>query len=154
MGGFLHPWVLVLSGVFSLQRSDPPSFVGTGNRGQRLFLNVTHLNEAENQEFHKRGQMYVNDNPCSLGYPWFHGEAGGKSPNFNGVQQTKTVGRVAKSCSSQCRQLLSPLFLPYFTWVLNCRPVIEYCCFVPIDSRLGVEHFCAAHHCFEYLANC
>lgn len=56
--------------------------MGTGDRCRCLFVDVTHPNEAETQEFHRGGQTYLSVNPCSLAYPGFPGQKGGKSPNY------------------------------------------------------------------------
>lgn len=118
--------------------------MGTGNWCRCLFLNVTHLNEAENQEFHECGQTYLNVNPCSLGYPRFPGEVEGNP---------QTIGRGRKEALKQT-QLHFAIFLLYIKPVLNGRPVIECHHFVPIDSQLEDEDFSAVHcHC-KYLANC
>lgn len=109
-----------------------------------MFLNVPHLNEAENQEFHECSQTYLNVNPCSLGYPEFPGEAEGNP---------QTTGQGGKELWKQT-QLHFAIFLLYFTAVLNGRPVVECHRFVPIDSQLEVEDFSAVHRRCKYLANC
>lgn len=111
---------------------------------RRLFLNVTHLNEAENREFQECGQMYLNVNPCSLGYPGFVGRCGGnpRAMGWGGQELLKPT------------RLYFALFLLYFKPVLNGRPGVEYPWLVPVGSQLGAGDLSAVYGPCRYLADC
>lgn len=111
------------------------SSVGTSHRGQSLFLNVTHLNEAENQEFHECGQTSLNANPCSLGSPAIPGKAGGKSPNYGtGKELLKPT------------QLHFAIFFPLLKPVLNSSqsPNATILCLLTLNLELRISLHSAA----------